>query len=1006
MVPKADGSFRPCGDYRCLNTVTEDDRYPLPSIQDFTANLAGCTVFSKIDLVKGYHQVPMAESDILKTAICTPFGLFEYIFMPFGLKNAAQTFQRLMDKLFRHLPFVFVYLDNILIASKDLSEHMRHLRLVFEILQSAGLQINPAKCTFSVSSLTFLGHNVDSSGISPMEKHVKALTDFPPPSDLKQLQRFLGLINFYRRFLPGIAGTLQPLTDLLRGNPKTLVWSESPTAAFSAAKAALAAATSLVHPLPGAVISLATDASDTHIGGVLQQLSAGSWRPLAFFSRKLSSAESKYSTFDRELLAVFAAVRHFRFVLEGRPFRILTDHLPLTLAMRRVSPLWSARQVRQLAYVSEFSTDIRHTPGLKNVVADTLSRPSTSPPVLSPIPVDNLVTAAAASPPPDTCPPPAIDYAAMAAAQPTCTDCSRMCDSKSLFITSRKVAGIELFGDISTGAFRPLVPPAFRESAAAALHGVAHPGVEATVRLVTSKFRWPGIRKYVRRYAQRCLSCQKSKVSRHVHLSPATIAIPHRRFEHVHVDLVGPLPQSSGFSYLFTIVDRTTRWPEAIPLSGIAAADCAAALFFGWIQRFGVPSVITSDRGAQFTSSLWSALCSVLSISHVKTTAYHPQSNGLVERFHRRLREALQARSAGPDWLSHLPWVLLGIRTAVRWKGGRRRPRRSWAANQCFLANFLATGEPPLEDFLDKMKADALHPPRPILHKNTDLPTALPPDLAAADFVFVRRDSVAPPLTPPYTGPFKVLRRSLHTFQVQVGNRTETISTHCLKTCISSSDTAAAEPPRRGRPPLAQPGAQTPYQNPGEKPSSKNRAEADRRVKPKKCPQSVKTNGKNPRFRAPSSSSAPSDDGFIPPLPPPPPTGRPAGVSDTICSDQAAKPAGKTKNVACTGTGTGTSTVPQSMLRKQNQGSPRAAAAHSGPAFNPMGARLGPVKRVRFSCGSTIIPQVFNPSPPIFKPHPDPDPISVSGRPRRVRRSPDRLGISVDPLSSPLGGEL
>jgi hypothetical protein len=480
---------------------------------------------------------------------------------------------------------------------------MRHLRLVFKILQSAGLQINPAKCTFSVSSLTFLGHNVDSSGISPMEKHVKALTDFPPPSDLKQLQRFLGLINFYRRFLPGIAGTLQPLTDLLRGNPKTLVWSESAAVAFGAAKAALAAAMSLVHPLPGAVISLATDASDTHIGGVLQQLSAGSWRLLAFFSRKLSSAESKYSAFDRELLAVFATVRHFRFVLEGRPFRILTDHLPLTLAMRRVSPLWSARQVRQLVYVSEFSTDIRHTPGLKNVVADTLSRPAASLPVLPQVPVENLVAAADTAQPPDNRPPPAVDYAAMAAAQLTCTDCSRMCDSKSLFITSRKVAGMELFGDISTGAFRPLVPPAFREAAAAALHRVTHPGVEATVRLVTSKFCWPGIRKYVRRYAQQCLSCQKSKVSHHVHLSPAAIDVPHRRFEHVHVDLVGPFPQSSGFSYLFTIVDRTTRWPKAIPLSGISAANCAAALFSGWIQRFGVPSVITSDRGAQFTSS-------------------------------------------------------------------------------------------------------------------------------------------------------------------------------------------------------------------------------------------------------------------------------------------------------------------------------------------------------------------------------------------------------------------
>jgi hypothetical protein len=207
-------------------------------------------------------------------------------------------------------------------------------------------------------------------------------------------------------------------------------------------------------------------------------------------------------------------------------------------------------------------------------------------------------------------------------------------------------------------------------------------------------------------------------------------------------------------------------------------------------------------------------------------------------------------------------------------------------------------------------------------------------------------------------------------------------------------------------PPFLQPGAQSPDQNPGEKTSSKNRAEADCKEKTKKCPQSVKTNGKNLRFRAPLSSSAPSDDSLSPPLPPPPPTGRPAGVSDTICSDRAAKSAGKTKNVACTGTGSGTSIVPQLMLRKQNQGSPRAAAGHSGPAFDPMGARWGPVKRVRFSCGNTIIPQVFNPSPPIFKPHPDPDLISVSGRPRRVRRSPDRLGISVDPLGSPLGGEL
>jgi hypothetical protein len=303
MVPKPDGSFRPCGDYRRLNTVMEDDRYPHPSILDFSSNLAGCTVFSKVDLVKGYHQIPMAEADIPKTAICTPFGLFEYLFMPFGRKNAAQTFQRLMDRLFQHLTFVFVYLDDILIASKTEAEHMVHLKQVLAILQENGLQINPSKCIFAASSLSFLGHHVDASGIAPLQRHIWALMDFPPPSDIKQLQRYLGLINFYRRFLPGIAGTLKPLTDLLRGNPKTLVWSGSAQSVFTAGKAALAACTKLVHPTPGAIVSLAVDASDTHVGGVLQQLNQGSWLPLAFFSRKLSSPELKYSTFDRELLA-------------------------------------------------------------------------------------------------------------------------------------------------------------------------------------------------------------------------------------------------------------------------------------------------------------------------------------------------------------------------------------------------------------------------------------------------------------------------------------------------------------------------------------------------------------------------------------------------------------------------------------------------------------------------------------------------------------------------------
>jgi hypothetical protein len=212
-------SWRPCGGYR-LNLATTHDRYPLPNILDLSNKLHGCKFFSCIDLVKGYHQIPMAAQGVAKTAIITPFGLFEYHFMPFGLRNAAQTFQRFMDSLFKHLPFVLCYLDDIIIASHTLEEHHEHLRQIFTTLQENGLQINPAKCVFAAAAVEFLGHQVDQHSVRPLQRHVQAISDFPPPQDVKQLQQFLGMVNFYRRFPPGIARPLQPLTDALKGAPR------------------------------------------------------------------------------------------------------------------------------------------------------------------------------------------------------------------------------------------------------------------------------------------------------------------------------------------------------------------------------------------------------------------------------------------------------------------------------------------------------------------------------------------------------------------------------------------------------------------------------------------------------------------------------------------------------------------------------------------------------------------------------------------------------------------
>ena len=267
------------------------------------------------------------------------------------------------------------------------------------------------------------------------------------------------MINFYRRFIPQAARILKPLTDKLAGCPKTLLWTKDLQSAFLAAKSALVSAVHLSFPLPSARLSLAVDASESHVWGVLQQLERGCWRPLAFFSKKLAPAQSKYSAFDRELLAVYLAIRHFRFMLEGRTFTIFTDHRPLVTAITRVSPPWSARQQRHLAFVSEFSTDIQYLPGTDNVVADSLSRPP-SPPSSPPATVAALVKATSTVP-----------LADITTGQRSCDQVRRLKMSSSLKIVAKKIDGYQLLGEVPTGTFRPLVPAALRQRVFNSVHG-------------------------------------------------------------------------------------------------------------------------------------------------------------------------------------------------------------------------------------------------------------------------------------------------------------------------------------------------------------------------------------------------------------------------------------------------------------------------------------------------------------------------------------------------------
>ncbi|BHF63696.1 hypothetical protein SprV_0200669000 [Sparganum proliferum] len=316
MVPKAtSGDWRPCGNYRALNSATIPDR-------------------------------SVAPEDIPETSVTTPFGLFEFIRIPFGLRNAAQTFQRFIDHVLRGLPFVYAYIDDLLVASRNEEEHKEHLALVLDRLDKFGVVINPAKCVLGVPSLEYFGHHIDSEGLRPLPSKVETVRNFPPPTSKRQLQRFLGMVNFYRRFFPNCADLMLPLTNMLSDPKGPVELTGEALTAFERIKNSLADATLPTHPAPEAQLSL-----------------------------MLLPAETRYSTFGRELLAIYLAVKHFRHFLESRGFTVFTDHKPLTFALRSHSDKYNPREIAHLDYISRFTTDIHHIDDTKKEVADMLSGP-------------------------------------------------------------------------------------------------------------------------------------------------------------------------------------------------------------------------------------------------------------------------------------------------------------------------------------------------------------------------------------------------------------------------------------------------------------------------------------------------------------------------------------------------------------------------------------------------------------------------------------------------------
>lgn len=636
FVTKKDQTLRPCIDFRGLNNITVKNKYPLPLLSSAFELLHGATVFTKLDLRNAYHLVRIREGDEWKTAFNTPLGHFEYLVLPFGLTNAPAVFQALVNDVLRDFinHFVFVYLDDILIFSKDMSDHISHVRQVLQRLLENKLYVKAEKCHFHTKSTSFLGYIIESGQVRSDPEKIRAVTEWPEPSTRKQLQRFLGFANFYRRFIKDYSRVAAPLTRLTSPAFR-FSWTDEARQAFEKLKELFTSAPILVQPDPSRQFIVEVDASETGVGAVLSQRSESDLKlhPCAFFSQRLSPAERNYDVGNRELLAVKLALEEWRHWLEGaeQPFVVWTDHK--NLAYIQTAKRLNSRQARWALFFGRFNFTLTYRPGSRNIKPDALSRQHVSEE--SPSHVETIL--------PSACVVAAVSWeieSVVRKAQETQPDPGNG-PSNCLFVPDSARSQVLQWGHSS-----PLA---------------CHPGINRTLSLLKRHFWWPTMDADTRAFVSACSVCAQNKSS---HRPPAgllcPLPVPSRPWSHIALDFVTGLPLSQGNSVILTIVDRFSKAVHFVALPKLPTAQETADLLMLHVFRLhGIPKDIVSDRGPQFTSQVWKAFCQALGATVSLSSGFHPQSNGQTERANQDLEAALRCVTANnpATWSSHLSWV-------------------------------------------------------------------------------------------------------------------------------------------------------------------------------------------------------------------------------------------------------------------------------------------------------------------------------------------------------------
>ena len=681
IVKKKDGTLRICIDYRRLNEVTRKDTYPLPRIDGMLDKLGRSTIFTTLDLQSGYWQIEVEEEDKPKTAFSTGDDLWEFNVLPFGLTGAPATFQRCMNFILMDAEHAMVYIDDIIIYSVDFPGHLSDIEGVLRRLQKARLKIKPSKCEFAKSSVKFLGHVVAANGISPDPANTAKLKNLTAPSTVKEVQQFIGLASYYRKFIKGFAGIAAPLHDLVKKN-QGFIWTKVHQDAFEELRQRLLQPPILRYPDMDRDFILMTDASGYAIGAVLGQRVEGEKdHVIAYASRKLKKEEMKYSTIEREGLAIVFATQQFRHYILGKKVWLLTDQLPLVNVMRRKHS--THRLVRWALELQEYDIDYSHRSGKANANADFLSRIT-----------DELTDE---------------ERKRICALQqrdseelhrpPECTD--EMVKAQSDDDELQQLihyCGNEIDGYIIVDSYLRnharrnkhryvmignvlkymgkaeellVLPRQFRDTVMLEYHDGAlggHRSCKRTLGAILKKYYWPDIEKDVKKWCLECQICARRRDTgrkRAVPLKP--IPPPTAPMEITAMDVLGPFNMSTnGNTYIIVFCDYFTKWPEAYPMPNQKAETIAQIFVEHIVYRYGVPKKLLTDQGTNFTSDLLSAISRIFNILRIYTSPYHPQTDGLVERFNRTLANMLSSytNSKQTDWDLHIPSCLFAYRNA------------------------------------------------------------------------------------------------------------------------------------------------------------------------------------------------------------------------------------------------------------------------------------------------------------------------------------------------------